>query len=51
MARMSGNDEYSSGNFGDSLQQTNWILDYGATCHMKSEGLDFIPGQLEDMNK
>ena len=34
MARMSGNDKCPSGNFGDSLQLTNWILDSGATCHM-----------------
>ena len=34
MARMSGNDECTSGNFGDSSQLTNWILDHGATCHM-----------------
>ena len=37
MARMSNNDECPSGNFGDSSQLTNWILDYGATCHMKPE--------------
>ena len=23
--------------FGDSLQFTNWILDYGATCHITPE--------------
>ena len=34
MARMSGNEECPSGNFGDSLQMTNWISDYGSTCHM-----------------
>ena len=34
MERMSGNDKCPSGNFGDSSQLTNWILDYGATCHM-----------------
>ena len=37
MARMSGNDECTSGNFGDSSQLTNWILDSGATCHMAPE--------------
>ena len=37
MSRMSGNDEYLSGNFGDISQLTNWILDSGATCHMKPE--------------
>ena len=34
MARMSGNDECPSENYGDSSQLTNWILDSGATCHM-----------------
>ena len=28
MARMSGNDEYPSGNFGDSSQLTNWVFYY-----------------------
>ena len=46
MACMSGNDEYTSGNFGDSLQLTNWILDSGATCHMTPEVSDFISGLL-----
>ena len=31
MARMSGNDEFPSGNFGDSSQLTNWILYSGVT--------------------
>ena len=43
MARMSGNDECPSGNFGDSLQLTYWILDSGATCRMTPEVSDFIP--------
>ena len=51
MARMYGNDNFSSGNFGDSSQLTNWILDSGATCHMTSENSDFIPGLLEDTDK
>ena len=51
MARMSSNDERSSDNYGDSLQLTNWILDSGATCHMKLEVSDFIPGSLEDTDK
>ena len=51
MAGMSGNDECSGGNFGDSLQQTNWVLDYGATCHMTREVSDFIPGLLDDTDK
>ena len=46
MARMSSNDECPSGNFGDNLQLTYWILDSGATCHMKPEVSDFIPGSL-----
>ena len=29
----------------------NWILDSGATCHMKPEVLDFIAGLLEDTDK
>ena len=37
MARMSRNDERSSEKYGDSSQLTNWILDSGATCHMKPE--------------
>ena len=51
MARMSGNDECPSGNFGDSSQLTNWILDSGATCHMKPEVSDFITASLEDTDK
>ena len=48
MACMSGNDEFT---FGDSSQLTNWILDYGATCHMTPEVSEFITGSLEDMVK
>ena len=48
---MSGNETYSSGNFGESSQLINWILDSGATCHMTPEVLDFIPGSLEDTYK
>ena len=44
MSRMSRNDERSSENYGDSSQLTNWILDWGATCHMTPEVSDFIPG-------
>ena len=51
MARMSGNDECPSENFGNSLQFTNWILDSGATCHLTTEVSDFIPGSLEDTDK
>ena len=48
---MSSNENCSSENYGDSSQLTNWILDSGATCHMKSEVSDFIPGSLEDTDK
>ena len=51
MVRMSGNNEFPSGNFGDSLKLTNWILDSGATCHMTREVSDFISGLLEDRDK
>ena len=51
MARMSVNDECPSGNFGDSSKLTNWILDYGATCHMTPEVSYFIPSSLEDTDK
>ena len=44
---MSGNDECTSGNFGDISQLTNWILDSGATCHMTPDVSDFNPGSLE----
>ena len=46
MACLSGNDQNSSRNFGDSSQLTNWILYLGATCHMTHQVLDFIPGSL-----
>ena len=51
MARMSNSDEYPSGNFGDSSQLTNWILDSGATCHVTPEVSHFIPGSLDNMDK
>ena len=51
MSQMSSNDERSSEKYGDSLQLTNWILYSGATCHMKPEVSDFIPGSLEDTDK
>ena len=44
MARMSSDDERKSGEYGDSSQLTNWILDSGATCHMTPEVTDFITG-------
>ena len=51
MERMSGNDESSSRDFGDSSQWTNYILDSGETCHMTPQVLDFIPSSLEDTDK
>ena len=48
---MSGNDKCPSGNFGDSSQLTNWILDSVETCYMTPEVSDFIPGSLEDTDK
>ena len=51
MARMSSDDERKSGEYGDSSQLTNWILDSGATGHMTPEVTGFIPGSLEDTDK
>ena len=51
MTRMSVNDKFPSGNFGDSFQLTNWILDSRETCHMTPEVSDFIPGSLEDTDR
>ena len=51
MAHMSDNDWFPSGNFGDSFQLTNWILDYGATCHITPQVSDFIQCLLEDTDK
>ena len=51
MERMSSDDEFPGGNFGDSPQLINWIMDSGATCHMTLEVSDFISGSLEDTDK
>ena len=51
MARISGTEESSSRDFGDSLQLTNWILDSGETCHMTPQVSCFIPRSLEDTEK
>ena len=51
IARMSGNDECPSGNFGNSPHLTNWILDSGTTCLMTPEISYFIPCLLEDKDK
>ena len=48
---MSNNDECPSGNVGDSLQLTNWILDSRAMCDMTPDVSDFIAGSLEYKNK
>ena len=42
MARMYGNHESPSRNFGDSSQFTNCILDSGETCPMTPEVSKFI---------
>ena len=46
MSDMYGNEKSSIGDFGDSLQLTNWILDSGSTCHITPQVLGFIPGLL-----
>ena len=46
MERMSSDDELKSGEYGDSLQLTNWILDSGATRHVMPEVTDFVTGSL-----
>ena len=51
MAHMSDTDEYTSRNFGDSLQLTNWILDSEEMCHMMPEVQDFIPGSIDNTDK
>ena len=48
---MSSDDKRKSGEYGDSSQLTNWILDSGATFHMTPEVTDFIPVSLEDTDK
>ena len=51
MARLSGNDELSSRNFGNSQKQTNWILDSGAMRNRTPQVQDFIPGLFEYTDK
>ena len=46
MAHMSSNTEIPKIYFGYSSQLTNSILDLGATCHIKPDISDFIPGSL-----
>ena len=51
MAQISSDEKRKSGEYGDSSQLTNWILDSGATGHMTPEVTAFIPGSLEDTDK
>ena len=51
MARMSDNNECPIRDFSDSSQLINWVLDSGATCHMKPKVSGFIPGSLENTDK
>ena len=51
MEQMSGNDEGPGIDLGDSLQQNNWILYSGATCHMIPQVSYFITGSFEDTDK
>ena len=51
MARMSDNEKYSSRDFGDSSQLTNWILDPGSMCQITPQVSGFILGSLEDTDK
>ena len=48
---MSSDDKRKSGEYGDSSQLTNWILDSGATYHITPGVTAFIPGSLEDTDK
>ena len=51
MTCMSANDKFPGGNFGDTLQITNWVLNSGATGHTTPEVSDIITGWLEHMDK
>ena len=35
----------------DTSQWTNWVFDWGATCHMTPEISDFIMGSLVETDK
>ena len=48
---MYSNKESPKRDFGDSSQLTNWILDSGATCHMKPKYSRFLPGSLVETDK
>ena len=51
MAPMSSNAEIHIRYFEYSLQLSNWIIDSGATCHIKSEMSYFILGSLVETDK
>ena len=51
MAHMSSNAESTRRNYGNSSQQTNWILDSGAACHVTPEIYDFILVLLLETDK
>ena len=51
MARMYSNVESPRIDFGDNSQQTKWILDSRATCHMTQEISDFVPGSMVESDK
>ena len=48
MAKMSGNNEISSRDFGDSSKLTNQILDSAATRHMTPKVSEVIPALSGD---
>ena len=51
MARMSGNENFSSIYFGDISQLNSLVLDSGEKCYMTTQIFDLIPGSLEDTDK
>ena len=51
MAFMSYNSKIHRRYFGDSSQLTNWILDPGATCHIKPYISYFIPVSVVETDK
>ena len=48
---MYSNEENPRRDYGDSSQLTNWILDYGATCHMTPAISDFTLVSLVETDK
>ena len=51
MAPLSTNAEISRRNSVDISKLTHWILESGATCHMKPYISDLIPGSLAETDK